>query len=871
MNTWAALAAMLFAGLPLGLPPGEEDPMMARIAPDECILYLSWSGSKSPDAADANHVEQLLAEPEIQLLLTKVESLIVDSIMREAEENGPEATFASREGTKWSRKLLTRPGALFLASVDILPDGPLVEGGLVSNLGADAAELSDLLKKIKAEMAGDAMDEVQVGGVTMYRVQPGPGAPPITFGVKETYFYVGIGEQAVERILKRADTEPPAWLTGLREELAVKRPSFVGYVNTASVFEKIRPFVLGNPEGKAIWNVVGIDNISSIGFVCGLDEQHSVTRTLIGVDGKLTGVLSSAEGQPLTAADLATIPRDANLAVAFRLNADDWLAAILAALDRVDPNLRREFEQGIAQGEDEIGVRLRDDVLRSLGDVWSIYHSSGEGGLIGGLTGVVKVKDRDALAAVQKKLVDSYKAAEETFRDEGRRFGGMPALRNFKFAEQEVYYVAGGEMPVSPSWCLTEDELIVGLYPQNIKAYLGRGDDFQSLATLPDVAKLFEDGKGPIKVYYQNTPELFELGYPFVQLGLRYMFAELQREGIDIDMSIVPSGQSIRRHLRADVTSVVRTEKGIEVTCQQSFPGTGSFVPLAVLATGFYWTASVEVGSAPVFDGFGALLPSRRDEMRSMNNLKQIGLALHNYHDVYRKFPPAAPVNGDGKPMLSWRVHILPFAGEPALYDRFRLDEPWDSEHNKALIPLMPDVFKAPGSNAEAGMTNYVAPRGEHTVFPGAEGTFIGRITDGTSNTIMVVEADDMRAVTWTKPDDLTYDDMAPTRGLVGLRRDGFLTLFADGYVRKIVGTIDKETLNRLFSRDDGQPIDPEDFDARPRRPRRARPVPTAIPRAIDEEGIRELDVPREPEIRAEPERAEPPRPRSPSGAASRR
>ncbi|MBM4090163.1 MAG: DUF1559 domain-containing protein, partial [Planctomycetes bacterium] len=80
----------------------------------------------------------------------------------------------------------------------------------------------------------------------------------------------------------------------------------------------------------------------------------------------------------------------------------------------------------------------------------------------------------------------------------------------------------------------------------------------------------------------------------------------------------------------------------------------------------------------------------------SSNNLKQIALAMHNYHDVYKKFPPRASLDANGKPLLSWRVHILPFVEEVALYEQFKLDEPWDSPHNSQLIDKMPRVYQNP-------------------------------------------------------------------------------------------------------------------------------------------------------------------------------
>jgi hypothetical protein len=163
-------------------------------------------------------------------------------------------------------------------------------------------------------------------------------------------------------------------------------------------------------------------------------------------------------------------------------------------------------------------------------------------------------------------------------------------------------------------------------------------------------------------------------------------------------------------------------------------------------------------------------------------------------------------------------VAILPFVEGNQLYREFRFDEPWDSEHNKRLIEGMPDVYRSPSSRAGEGKTNYLAVRGPRTVFPGP-GNQVGirDILDGTSNTIMVVEASDQRAVIWTKPDDFEPDPNDPIRGLVGLQPDGFLACLADGSVRYFSAKIEPDTLRALFDRADRQAIDAERWRIRGR------------------------------------------------------
>jgi hypothetical protein len=201
---------------------------------------------------------------------------------------------------------------------------------------------------------------------------------------------------------------------------------------------------------------------------------------------------------------------------------------------------------------------------------------------------------------------------------------------------------------------------------------------------------------------------------------------------------------------------------------------------------------------------------ARAAAMRSqqMNSLKQLGLAMHNYHDAYKSFPPAAFRDKAGKPLLSWRVHVLPYLDENELYKQFHLDEPWDSEHNKKLIEKMPKLYastRVPG--VDKGKTVFVVPVGKDTIFGGKEGMKIQQITDGTSNTILVLESDAKHAVAWTKPDDIEIDPKDPSRGLFADERKQILALFADGSVRGLPLPKLGETLYLLLTAAGGEVV----------------------------------------------------------------
>lgn len=192
--------------------------------------------------------------------------------------------------------------------------------------------------------------------------------------------------------------------------------------------------------------------------------------------------------------------------------------------------------------------------------------------------------------------------------------------------------------------------------------------------------------------------------------------------------------------------------------------------------------------------------------LQTQNNLKQILLAMHSYHDQNKKLPPARLNKG-----LSWRVALLPYLDEAPLYNEFKLDESWDSPHNIKLLDRMPQVYEVVGGRA--------APR-NHTcfqVFTGDKLIFhpfldlksrIHTISDGSSNTFLVVESG--RPVPWTKPEDIQYQPFMGLPGpLLGYSMPGsFLAGFGDGTVRSMSITLPPETLDRLIHPADGNVVD---------------------------------------------------------------
>jgi hypothetical protein len=787
-------------GFPLGVPPLPEDPVLAQVAPEQCLFYSSWAGTAAPDPASDNPTEQLLAEPEVQQLIAQVRQLVKKGVRKAAEEKGgDEFAGVAEDVVRWAEKLLTSPTAVYVSKVEIRPNGPDVRAGAVVRVGDDAAQLKAALERLQQRFIPDAVQAVEEGGDTWYRIQPpNPGAPVIAWGVKGRYFILGIGEGEIEGMKERARTEPPAWLAQIARQLPVERRSTVTYLDVKAVRDLFLPLA-DDPMVARVVDALGLGNVTSLVSVTGLDKPGFVSRALVGLEGEPQGLFRLAYGKPLAAEDLAPIPSDATIALAARIDPEQVLETILSVAGKIDPHARDDVEEGIGEMEEALGFNLRRDVLAALGDTCRLYNSPGEGGLvITGLTAVVDVKDRQRLAATHAKFLAVAKAEMER-----RRRG--PRIEQFEFAGHDVFTfnARDDDFPLAPSWCLTDDALVIAPFPQNVKAYLARGEDHEPITAVPEVAGLVEPASGPVLLAYVDAKSVFETAYPLVLMVAQAAMADLGREmGIDLSVSMLPSAKAIGSHLGPSVAALRRTEAGIEITSMQTLPGGNP-------------AASAPIAVALALPAVQSARGAARS-VQSMNNMKQIALALHNYHDVYKSFPPAYTTDENGKPLLSWRVQILPFIEQAPLYQQFHLDEPWDSEHNKRLIARMPPEFRSPQSKAAPGMTNYLGVGGEAGVFPGRQKIAIRDIRDGTSNTIMVVEANDPSAVIWTKPEDFVPDPDSPVKGLIGLRRDGFLAGMCDGSVRLIGKEADRDLLRALFTRSGGEAVDFQRLD-RPR------------------------------------------------------
>lgn len=183
-----------------------------------------------------------------------------------------------------------------------------------------------------------------------------------------------------------------------------------------------------------------------------------------------------------------------------------------------------------------------------------------------------------------------------------------------------------------------------------------------------------------------------------------------------------------------------------------------------------------------------------------IDNLRQIGIALHNYRSIHGHFPTDI-VDAEGKPLLSWRVHLLPFVEAESTYKKIRRDEPWDSAHNLHVAAEIPHAYY----NPYAGNTNlahFALVRGKGAFLP--EAPEAGEGSSSLSKFILLVELDKEHAVFWTRPDTWRYQPDDPSRGLSRERihqreKKGAFVMLGDGDVKFLPDSTPPELVRSLF------------------------------------------------------------------------
>jgi hypothetical protein len=592
---------------------------------------------------------------------------------------------------------------------------------------------------------------------------------------------------------------------------------------------------------------LGLDRIERIDLRWGFDGAALKTVTRVIAPAPRSGVLALLDQPAFDRQGMLPLPSGLASFAAFSLAPDtfyDRLAGLAGAAEPRGEAALQSFERTV---ERATRLQLRRDILAPLGPRMAFYvvptrinaPTNIVAGLLQGVaripkaTLVVEVKDAERFAKTLDQLVA---AGQEFLREQALAPPQTPAAEIRRLDGVEHGYVLSvptALLPLPaglrPTIVLGKRTLILGSTPAAARAALALEGKASGLSADDPLAPtqhatpeeliflgVADTRQSLLPEVVANLPALIQFfsstaagGPPALARGMRR-----PRTGdpglagllVNVNPDTIPDPDELRPFLFPSSFAMGRDDRGFQFVARDSIP-TINPVTLAPVAVALLLPAVQSARTA-----------ARRAQ--SVNNLKQIGLALHNYHSENNRFPPQAIADRDGKPLLSWRVAILPFLEQQALFDEFKRDEPWDSLHNKALLVRMPPLYAIPGAEAGPGMTFYRGFSGERTLFdPKVKlGVGIATVTDGTSNTLGVVEARD--AVPWTRPDaEIAFDATSKPQETAQLLKSlgghfpgGFNALFLDGAVRFIKESINIVTMKALITRNGGEVVSADSF-----------------------------------------------------------
>lgn len=693
--------------------------------------------------------------------------------------------------------LFARPGCLLVESIDVnmQEESVKVEAGLAFEFGDGAEQfLNSLITMAEGEGLPLRKGKMEERDAYAVMLPESPFKSVVYLSAVDGKLLVGVGRESMTKLVQAAlgksDRGKPKWLAELEEQLPVPRRTSVGFVNLEAIYGQAME--TAGPAAQAIQPMIqalGLHSLKSITSSSGYDETALVDHARLSWNGPASGLLTMVGTEPLNLKSLENVPADALYVTSISINLNDVMTKAIELARGFSPRDVEGFEREMGQMEDETGFNPQRDLLSHLGSTWTLFNGAGDGLGVGTLL-TVDVKNQAALMQTNAAIIS-------WFQELGPQ---APQIMQRKAAGATIYTFSIPEMPmpVQPSWSMHDGHLWVSLYPQILRPYLepAPGDEKLELSELAVE-------EGIVGYSYQDVKRQYEMIYAYGAMlgGMAGVFADEAGMGPDAEVLgqslsqvTLPSCRSVYRHILPSQSVLRSDESGWQLTSHQTVPSVNIVV------------------AGPI--GVGLLLPAvqaaRHAARRatSMNNLKQIALAVHNHESAYRRLPAAYTKADDGTPLLSWRVKLLPFMGYTNLYERFNLDEPWDSDHNIALLEEMPEAYRSPVSMADPGMTVYLGNGGEHGMLSNnpddKRGIGFRQVTDGLSNTIMVIEASDQLAEPWTKPTEFEFDPDTSWQ-LFGPYTDGTNAALGDGSVQFFSEFLDLDTWKALFTRDGGE------------------------------------------------------------------
>lgn len=579
---------------------------------------------------------------------------------------------------------------------------------------------------------------------------------------------------------------------------------------------------------------LGLDNLNSIGIQAGIQGRSLTSLTSVDTSGERRGLLSLIDQEPIKLADLPPLPEKMTSFMVSSLNsarAAQTVLEVAAGLEKLLSPDTANVSSARETAKTQLGLDLIDDLLAGLGNVICVYNDEAQTGFGIAPTLIFEVADAEKLNAAWDHLL--VQMLPQVSQNKAR---GVVKDQN----GVKTYTIESPQIGMSPAISVSDKWMCVSLLPQPVAAFNLRvaGElPVWSPESLPreTMAEVPESFTGLTIVDPRATYRIL-LGFAPIAAGFgqavigQAAASEASEEGAPpkeapmvFQISELPPAEMVTKWLYPNVVSSKVDENGVTTRTSSSLPG----LPIPGGDSG---AASVAVPAVLTALLLPAVQQAREAARRSQskNNLKQIGLAMHNYHDSYEYFPSGTVENADLEvdQRLSWMVSILPFIDQVELYNQINQDEGCTSETNQPLLETPIITYMNPGYSADGFPTHYVGIGGLTADGPTAKlpseiagffgydrKTRIRDITDGTSNTVMVAESNGLSGpwgqggpatvVPFTQQPYINGPD-----GVGGPFRGGCHFLMADGSVRFVSENIDPSVVEKVTTIQGNEVVD---------------------------------------------------------------
>ena len=783
-------------GIPMGMPPGPEDPMMAKFAPQECSFYASWSGVAKTDPK-ANPSEKWMAQPVTGKAIPKLRRAYRGYLLSRAEAFEPAAKLSTRMLVEVIDAGSVNPAGVYIDKLNIDKDSFSLRAAVMVSLGNWKAEVKRIFEELHTLLSKNATGRpstefsafraLVVDGEKVIELSSIAEGLPIFVALRGEYFLLGVGKDSLADVAKNTQTPPPKWLSEMKARLKIDRVASIAFVDFKEVQELFRLPIWEFGMGTSFADF--FQDIKSAGWISGMDAKGCLTRAEIKTGEQVKGLLSVIDLKPIPEHFLKDVPADTTVGLASRLSTKRILEMVKKTAENAGQN--EPLNDTLGKFQRVTGVSLEQELLEAVGDYVHAYYTLDLGNWNSGWIVSVRIDDEMSFPAIFDQINQGLKRWIEDL--------DQSEFSVVQHGLHEIYSVKTQVRSANFSWALVDDQWYFASQAADIIKHLeGQPDDNQYLND-STVKEIFEFGDqngfgGPVAIFHLNLPHLLEAARPFIEPALKSNDALMQ--GMDFRLNDIPPVDELVHEVRPNFMAVYRTNEGFQVLQRQTYPGSSPGVSFAALAIG--------------------ALPTQMANMTGRSKLKLLGRAHLDFEKKHKHLCAAYSEDANGNALLSWRVHLLPTLGFKDLYDQFHLDEPWDSAHNVQLLDKMPNIYRHPSMKLDPNKTVYMALTGGQSAYGSSSnptaspplGIKLAKIEDELAETAMLIELGKNEQVFWTRPKDanVTGKDVRAKVQKIRDSRKFHLVLF-DGTVDGLSAWTSPHTLDNLFDLDDGKPV----------------------------------------------------------------